>query len=110
MTLYILVDGEPLQVELEEWSAWMDEASVNDEPDRQPTRRIASWRSGDLWVSTVFLGIASDWREPLLFETMVFDGEEAIAQHRYATKAEAMAGHAEIVEHCRTTALPCLRQ
>ena len=55
------------------------------------------------WVSTVLDGIDMGFGDgpPLIFETMVFRSEEALAQPveimRYATLAEAQAGHAAMV-------------
>lgn len=65
-------------------------------------RRIALDTVGDLEVSTVFLGLNHAYtREhpPVLFETMVFRGDESTGeQERYCTWAEAEAGHREMVE------------
>lgn len=52
-------------------------------------------------VSTVFLGLDHGFMSPvpIVFETMAFTGEVGIEDHcrRYATKAEALAGHAEVL-------------
>lgn len=50
-------------------------------------------------VSTVFLGVAFDYRgsDPLLFETMIFGGEFDQRCTRYTTWEEAENGHLEIV-------------
>lgn len=51
-------------------------------------------------VSTVWLGIDHNFSgdgPPLIFETMVFGGGNDGAQYRYATEAEALAGHARVV-------------
>jgi hypothetical protein len=53
------------------------------------------------YVSTIFLTIdASIFGPPRLFETMAFDGKGGIypVTQRYVTRAEALRGHAEIVE------------
>jgi hypothetical protein len=55
---------------------------------------------GDWEVSTCFLGV--DWNygrgRPIVFETIVFDGDEVRGLHaRYATWEEAEAGHARAV-------------
>jgi hypothetical protein len=55
-------------------------------------------------VSTVFLGLNHAWGDrdpPLLFESMVFGGPFSDDQERYATWAEAEAGHARLVEKCQ---------
>jgi len=52
-------------------------------------------------VSTVFLGFDHGYGEtesPLLFETMVFDGDFDGYQMRYSTYEDAMKGHQEIVQ------------
>lgn len=47
-------------------------------------------------VSTVWLGLDHGWGnyEPIIFETMIFGGDFDQWQDRYATEAEAIAGHA----------------
>jgi hypothetical protein len=59
------------------------------------TRRVAQNTVGDVWVSTVFLGLDHNWGDgpPLLFETMAFRDKQEIAMDRYSTWAEAEAGH-----------------
>lgn len=50
----------------------------------------------DVTVSTVFLGINHQFREggrPILFESMIFDGERAGWDRRYSTYQEALEGH-----------------
>ena len=66
-------------------------------------RRVAEDHIGDLYVSTVFLGLdhhhGLDSDRPLLFETMVCRGEESTdCQERYTTWEEAEVGHRQIVE------------
>lgn len=82
---------------------------------RSKKRFLASATVGRLWVSTVFLGIDMDFRNsmrpeelriPILFESMVFDRaaehpNEGLRQLRYATRAEALEGHARLVEWAR---------
>lgn len=53
-----------------------------------------------VYVSTVFLGLDHQYDEglPLVFETMVFDGEHNTATYRYSTWDEAMAGHQEVIK------------
>lgn len=56
------------------------------------------------YVSTVFLGLGHNFCDngpPLLFETMTFPSDDRQLQGRYATWAEAEAGHAAIVEVAR---------
>ena len=64
-------------------------------------RRVAHTRAAGLEVSTVFLGL--DHRHggggpPLVFETMIFGGALDGHQWRYATWAEAEAGHRAAVD------------
>lgn len=82
-------------------------------------KRVAETTIAGMWVSTVWLGLdhgfsflPGDDRRPIIFETMIFDhsgdepGGEGVADWlgawdgqcwRYATEAEAIAGHAEVV-------------
>ena len=56
------------------------------------------------WVSTVWLGRNHQYGDgpPLIFETMVFSSKDGPLNEedcdRYSTEAEALAGHAEMVE------------
>lgn len=57
--------------------------------------------SGEIEVSTVFLGIDHNWSEegsPIFFETMVFGGELDEKQACYTTWDQAEKGHASIVK------------
>ena len=59
---------------------------------------------GDLWVSTMWLGIDHQWFDgpPLIFETMVFDDKGgAVAQDRYSTLEQAKKGHRQMVQRAR---------
>ena len=89
---YILdEEGNPKPAELLEWAKWFERSMLE--------RRIAFDEIGDFLVSTVFLGLdhGLDGSTPLLFETIMFlDGKE-VAMDRYATRAEALAGHARWV-------------
>lgn len=58
----------------------------------------------DVRVSTVWLGLDHNFEPdgpPLIFETMVFGGPLADYQWRYATEAEAVAGHDQVVAKVR---------
>ena len=56
------------------------------------------------WVSTVWLGLDHSFGRsaPIIFETMVFSsrahGKTSLCCERYATEAEAIAGHQRMVE------------
>lgn len=69
---------------------------------RRPRSHVGKDDVGDSRVSTVFLvhfgGIAGGGL-PLLYETMVFPACEYC--RRYCTRAEALAGHAEVVARLR---------
>lgn len=85
-------------------------------------RRIAFDQVGPYEVSTVWLGLDHSFlsRTPVIFETMVFEAELSwrpefeyddktfggywyqrdFEQLRYTTMADALAGHAEVVQQC----------
>ena len=72
------------------WATWFETAD----------RHVRHSEQGDVRVSTVFLGLDHSFRDhgpPIVFETMVFVGDEAVGQERYATWAEAEEGHARWV-------------
>lgn len=58
---------------------------------------------GDIYVSTVFLGINHSFLDslPVLFETMVFGGEHNHYQERYYTYKQAIHGHNTAVKMVR---------
>mgnify|MGYP001603975392 FL=1 len=66
-------------------------------------KRVAETTLADgTWVSTVWLGLNHNWAAgpPLIFETMAFESGEHLNEletARYATEAQAIAGHARIV-------------
>lgn len=66
------------------------------------TRRIArDVLPNGVEVSTVFLGLDhnfSDAGPAIVFETMVFGGENDQAQVRYSTWEQAVAGHAQMLK------------
>lgn len=67
-------------------------------------RRVGDTTIGDVRVSTVFLMIDhgySDEGPPILFETLIFGGPHDQEMWRYATRAEALAGHAAAVRLVR---------
>lgn len=88
---YILKDREPVQCEdMHEWGAWIS---------KPENKRVLRTDIGDVFVSTVFLGIDHAFGEgaPVLFETMIFGGEHDQYQERYCTWDEAEKGHQEAV-------------
>lgn len=59
---------------------------------------------GDVLVSTVWLGLDHGWGRgsPLIFETMVFRGDDSgDEQERYSMEEEALAGHERIASRYR---------
>jgi hypothetical protein len=84
-------NGEPvLCKDLMSWAKFMssvDRYSIQDLKD-------------GVGVSTVFLGLDHNFKgygPPILYETMIFGGRFDQKQWRYATRAEAMEGHANAV-------------
>lgn len=82
---------------LEEWGLQLEEMKKN------KTKHVADKTINDKRISTVWLGLDHGWDangEPLLFETMVFDGEDYhdIYCDRYSTWEEAEEGHKKAIE------------
>lgn len=94
-------DGEPEMCDdLMVWGRWMG---------NHAQRIVAKTKLPAGSVSTVFLGIDHRYKPdaPLeLFETMVFGGHHDQHQERYATRAEAVAGHARVVAMVEGTVFP----
>jgi hypothetical protein len=88
VSLYYDQDGQPMA--MAEW------ARVFEDIDK---RRIARTELPNATISTVWLGIDHGWGEgpPLIFETMWFKRDGDDEMERYATKAEALAGHERMV-------------
>jgi hypothetical protein len=87
---FILVDREPVDVELGIWGWWFETADCH----------VRLSEQGDVRVSTVFLGLDHNFKNhgpPILFETMAFIGDASAGYERYATWAEAEEGHARWV-------------
>ena len=73
-----------------EWGRWFETAD----------RHVADTRLDDgVRISTVFLGIDHQFGDgpPILFETLIFGGPHDQEMFRYATWAQANAGHTEVV-------------
>lgn len=88
---YILnAEGEPEPCDdLLRWARWIETAD----------RHVGKDQIGDVKVSTVFLGLDHSFGNgpPLLLETMIFGGEHDGFCERYATRQEAIIGHARAV-------------
>ena len=68
------------------WGRWCDEHYLV--AASQPTRGVT--------VSTVFLGLDHSFvpgSAPVLWETMIFGGDDDGYQERYTSRAAAVAGH-----------------
>jgi len=96
-------DGEPLT--MRQWGMLMED------PEYQVLKQD---HVGPYFVSTVWLGIDhgfhSPWFDagnyrPIIFETMVFkeegDEHEGVETERYATEAQAFAGHKRLCAEVR---------
>ena len=87
---YILKGKKPVPCrDLLTWARWIETAD----------RQVGYSEQGDVWVSTVFLGLDHSFGSgpPLLFETMAFMGEHGFEQDRYSTWEEAEQGHKNMV-------------
>jgi hypothetical protein len=83
---YILKGKIPvIEPSLLEWAKWYEAAD----------RTVKETRVGDAKVSTVFLGLDRQFGDgpPLLFQTMIFDGDRDGEAYRYSTWEEAAVGH-----------------
>ncbi len=95
---YRLQNGIPvLCQDILEWSMWF-EGNLQERIVEQTT-------AGDLFVSTVFLGLDHSYSEdgpPLIYETMVFnkaiDKSDDLLCQRYSTLGEAKFGHFAVLE------------
>jgi hypothetical protein len=82
-------DGKPIS--LSNWTAKLE----NDH-----YRQVAWTEVGDYRVSTIWLGLDYSFggNNPLIFETVVFDGySKNIFQFRHSTEEEALEGHARVI-------------
>ena len=94
MADYYNIDGEP--IDMMEW------ARLFEIPEY---RIVASDMVGHVWISTVWLGLDHNWlgSEPWIFETIAFvvpqgdDRWKATEIRRYATHAQALEGHAQVL-------------
>jgi hypothetical protein len=98
--LYYDLDGRPIS--RDEWARLMtlkhEARRAGNDGDTRPgddPSRIGSDHVGDVWVSTVWLGLDHNWGPgpPLIFETMVFGGPDDQEQERYPSRVAALAGH-----------------
>ena len=89
---YVLNGKEVVAIDsITEWGKWFGTAD----------RTVAKTEvKHGVEVSTVFLGLDHSFhgKIPLVFETMVFGGENDGEMERYSTWDEAEAGHKKMVE------------
>lgn len=92
---YILdKDDNPVETDTITAGRWF-ENSVNDK------QRVVAWTdvAPGVSLSTVFLALNHSWipGKVLLYESLWFGGEFDGEMRRYSTKAEALAGHNEML-------------
>jgi len=90
---YILDENNlPIKVSVFDAVDWLEN---NDDKVRLKQEHI-----GDIYISTVFLGLdhAFNGEIPLLWETMIFGGENDQYQERYSSYEDALDGHQKAVE------------
>lgn len=77
---------------------------LGDDLARRITHTTLITGKGRITVSTVFLVLdhSHGGPEPVLWETMVFDGPMDEHMDRYTSRADAAAGHADIVTQVKT--------
>ena len=95
MSQYFILDGHkpvPCSDPIE-WANWF----------KNSHRHVASMSVGDVFVSTVFLGIDHSFGEgePMLFETMIFGGLHDGYQRRCSTWEEAETMHTKALDVVR---------
>jgi len=93
---YILKDKTAVPCEdIRKWGRFLEDWK---------TRRVARTNLPDGgFISTVFMGIdhqLDDNGPPLLFETIIFNGNEYTDIWRYFTWDEAIEGHQRVVKEC----------
>lgn len=88
---YIEINGQPIpEPNILVWARWFETAN----------RIVAQTQVGEATVSTVFLGFDYNfWTQgqPLLYETLIFGGDMDGREKRYATRAQALAGHEAVL-------------
>lgn len=92
---YILdAEGQPVEErDLLKWATWFETAD----------KTVMFDEVGGSKISTVFLGLDMSFggKHPQLFETRVFGGPLNTETDRYATREEAIAGHAFMVQRVK---------
>ena len=95
---HFILEGDGVRaVDLLTWARWFE----NHVEERVIALTVVQ---PEIKVSTVFLGIDHGFSRtgpPIIFETMVFGGLLDQAMARYATIAEARAGHTAMVDRVK---------
>ena len=88
---YYGIDGQPISEQ-----AW---ARMHDSQQRIVGSTTVAFNP-EVWVSTVWLGLDHGYGDgpPIIFETMVFGGEDDQFQDRYYTLEAAKRGHLAVVK------------
>jgi hypothetical protein len=85
---YKLIDDQVVPCDdLLEWARWYEDPK---------NRIIIKTKHGSTEISTIFLGIAcgiDDMGRPILFETLILDGENIEYCAQYSTVRQARLGH-----------------
>jgi hypothetical protein len=92
-----ILDGHtPRPVAPHEWVVWYAAADQH-----VRLTELHNPTAGMVCISTVFLGLdhnRSDAGPPILFESIIFDGQRNEKRIRYATWDEAVAGHQALLD------------
>jgi hypothetical protein len=93
MAWYILDNNhKPISKPVLEAAKWME-----DNPNRKRVAydELTDLNGDEVRVSTVFLGLDHSWNsgKPVLWETMIFGGENDQYQERYKSYEDALEGH-----------------
>jgi hypothetical protein len=100
---YILDNNhKPVHKPVLESAKWME-----DNPNRKVVGydELTDLNGDEVRVSTVFLGLDHGWSgsKPILWETMIFGGENDQAyQERYASYEQAIEGHQKAINFIKT--------
>ncbi len=82
------------------WGKWMEDVN-----NRRVVESSVMDEDGEIWISTVFLGLDHNFSLnhtfPILFETMIFGGRFDQYQNRYSSWDESKMGHKEVVRLAR---------
>ena len=90
------LDGQPISI--------TEAEALLASPDRIIAKTILTTDRGRVKISTVFLVLDHSYLgegPPILWETMTFGGPEDLHERRYSSKADAIAGHQEMVNLSR---------